>query len=639
MTTVRTRQRTAAWIALAFVVPLLFDLKLFLSLRESRHDALERAQETLRITVSVVGAEIDQTFGAYDRLLSGVAETISLRGGLSAQPDLTLHRLLLRRHARTPELRSLYVVRRDGDIAEISTGFPVPALNVSDRPYFRRQMANDAWDNRLFIDTAVLSKLTGQTILPISRRIEDDDGRLIGVVAAAVRPAHLESILRRHELPPGFSLRLFRDDGSALACLPHRDDCYESPAIVRPPFVATPSAHPSGDFARGTLLHGTPGPGAYFPSPLYGIVTVATADKAAVLAPWRSSLGGVVLATLAANLLFAGLVLYAFRQVSRRRDAMSALAEANQRLEERVAARTAELRRSEDRARLFMNTARDAVVVVNDERRIVEFSPAAERMFGYRRGAILGERFEKLMPPGSASARAGVTPTAHTMTHGHETVGRHRDGGTFPIDVTIGSASDGDATFHVGIIRDATERRLMEHELQRQARIDELTGLLNRRAFTAEAARLMALTRRHARPLALLVVDADRFKTINDRYGHTAGDAVLRTLAARLQDSLRENDVAGRLGGEEFAVLLPETDAAGAQHAAERLLATVRERLTTFGEHSLAITVSIGASLAEPGDADFGTLFARADKALYDAKHGGRDRVVIAQATEAQTST
>ena len=164
-----------------------------------------------------------------------------------------------------------------------------------------------------------------------------------------------------------------------------------------------------------------------------------------------------------------------------------------------------------------------------------------------------------------------------------------------------------------------------EADLEALAFRDELTGLANRRFALRQLGALVSRARRHERDVSVLMIDADRFKTLNDRHGHAAGDAVLRGLAERLGERVRREDVITRFGGEEFLVLAPDTDAAGAAALAEDLRAAVAERPFAVGRFALAVTVSIG--WATRGGEDAERLVGRADDALYAAKDGGRDRV------------
>ncbi|GAA3930602.1 GGDEF domain-containing protein [Luteimonas lutimaris] len=167
-------------------------------------------------------------------------------------------------------------------------------------------------------------------------------------------------------------------------------------------------------------------------------------------------------------------------------------------------------------------------------------------------------------------------------------------------------------------------------EIYQLATRDALTDLCNRRHFTEQVDREIARALRHGRPLSMCIVDVDLFKPINDRYGHISGDEVLRAIAAQVQRHARHGDLAARIGGEEFAVLLPECDATAAHAFAERLRADVAATLFAPGDESQHITVSIGIAGLAPGRNTRSRLMAAADAALYRAKADGRNRVRIA---------
>jgi diguanylate cyclase (GGDEF)-like protein len=152
-----------------------------------------------------------------------------------------------------------------------------------------------------------------------------------------------------------------------------------------------------------------------------------------------------------------------------------------------------------------------------------------------------------------------------------------------------------------------------------------LSGLPNRRAFLETAERELARAHRYKRPLSLLLIDIDHFKGVNDRFGHAVGDQAISHMAKTLESVLRTADFAGRLGGEEFVILLPDTDAHGATELAERLRQTVRSQSIT--SHGLTLTVSIGVAASRGADDTVASVLAAADNALYQAKRGGRDRV------------
>ena len=172
---------------------------------------------------------------------------------------------------------------------------------------------------------------------------------------------------------------------------------------------------------------------------------------------------------------------------------------------------------------------------------------------------------------------------------------------------------------------------------RRLADIDALTGLYNRRAWTERAIALDEAMRRAAKPLSLLFLDLDHFKELNDRLGHEAGDTVLRALAAVMVDEVREQDVIGRYGGEEFVIVLPGADRAHALHVGERIRRSLQDRAASDSVHA-AQTVSIGAATLNLGE-NLTALVKRADEAMYTAKAAGRNRVVFANYQPGQASS
>jgi diguanylate cyclase (GGDEF)-like protein len=177
------------------------------------------------------------------------------------------------------------------------------------------------------------------------------------------------------------------------------------------------------------------------------------------------------------------------------------------------------------------------------------------------------------------------------------------------------------------------ERRLSDLlaiDLGMLATTDGLTALFNRRHFEELARAEWARFQRYGRPLSLLLLDIDNFKSINDRFGHDAGDLVLKAVAFICKTTKRQIDVAARIGGEEFVLLLPETDEADAETAAERLRKAIQAHTRTLPGENLEVTVSIGVAGASQAMSGFEALLKRADEALYEAKRTGRDRVVRA---------
>ncbi|MCX7034294.1 MAG: diguanylate cyclase [Arenimonas sp.] len=178
----------------------------------------------------------------------------------------------------------------------------------------------------------------------------------------------------------------------------------------------------------------------------------------------------------------------------------------------------------------------------------------------------------------------------------------------------------------IGFLLLCTERS--QQALERAARVDYLTGCYNRRAIEELATHNIAAARRHGLPLSVLVLDIDHFKRINDELGHAIGDLALVESVARIRTLLRAEDVLGRLGGEEFIVLMPNADSASAVNAGERIRMSFSAQPLGMDGHPRTVTLSIGVATLAPMDFEFSQLLRRGDRAMYAAKNAGRDLVM-----------
>lgn len=296
-----------------------------------------------------------------------------------------------------------------------------------------------------------------------------------------------------------------------------------------------------------------------------------------------------------------------------------------------------ERKRTEDRLRLLgaaLDAAANAVVITDTDAVIQWANPAFSRLSGYAVEEAVGRRPKELVKSGLQSAAfyeaLWQTILSERVWRG-ELVNRRRSGEHYHEALTITPLVDaqGRLTHFIAVKEDISERKRQEEELHRLATTDTLTGVLNRRAFIAQLEQELARCQRSRRPGTLMMLDLDHFKQINDRHGHPGGDAVLIRVCRTLESRLRKTDALGRLGGEEFAILLPETDAASARELAEELRQLVAQQHIDWETGAITVTVSIGVAefLAEQATAP---LLNRADAALYRAKDEGRNRVVLA---------
>jgi|GEM_PF-1899091 len=208
-------------------------------------------------------------------------------------------------------------------------------------------------------------------------------------------------------------------------------------------------------------------------------------------------------------------------------------------------------------------------------------------------------------------------------SHVFESLETAADGSTHPVEVHARLARFGSDTLVVSVVRDITERVKATETMRRMALSDPLTGLANRAHFAQALELAIADARRHGDALGVVFLDLDEFKPVNDRLGHAAGDKVLVDLARNLESDLRATDTVARMGGDEFAVVLPRLSDAKSVHAAARKIAMCVATPTLLAGEYVSVTASIGAALFDPERDDADTLLAKADRAMYQAKREG----------------
>jgi len=286
-------------------------------------------------------------------------------------------------------------------------------------------------------------------------------------------------------------------------------------------------------------------------------------------------------------------------------------------------------------AAAIMNAAAEGIITIDERGVIQSFNRAAENMFGYTVKEAIGTNVSMLMP--EPRAREHDTYLANYLRTGQakvigkvrEMTALRKDGTAFPIELNVTELKLGGERSFTGMIHDITERKLAEAHLRHIAGHDTLTGLPNRMLFYDRLRQAMAMARRERHELALLYLDLDRFKAVNDTWGHDAGDELLKAVAARIRRLVRESDTVARIGGDEFTVLLPkitsrEDTAKSTQKIIEALSARFQLHLAGQGsQREVSIGVSVGIAVY-PGDAgDIDGLIKAADTAMYDAKQTG----------------
>ncbi|MFN7156690.1 MAG: diguanylate cyclase [Acidovorax sp.] len=289
-----------------------------------------------------------------------------------------------------------------------------------------------------------------------------------------------------------------------------------------------------------------------------------------------------------------------------------------------------QLRESEQNFRRLFENMQDVYYRTDAQGIVRHVGPGVRRVLGYEPHEIEGRTAESYYPQSTDrdAFKAAILEKGEVSDFPGQMV--RRDGTVIDISISSHALYDHAGNFAgvEGIYRDVTQRKNLERELQRLATTDMLTGMANRRAFLECAESVYEHSRSNGEPLTLLMLDLDHFKSINDRFGHLEGDRALVAFAQAVKSQLRASDVVGRLGGEEFGVLLPLTSMDEGLEVAKRILHSIRAlRLSDDAGHAYGITASLGMSTFRQSDRSLRDMLDRADQALYQAKHQGRDRI------------
>ena len=281
----------------------------------------------------------------------------------------------------------------------------------------------------------------------------------------------------------------------------------------------------------------------------------------------------------------------------------------------------------EQAARVFEN-AHEAIIVMDADYRVLTVNQAFSTITGFRPGDIVGSTLASL-PWGEGGT--GFYESIWSQLDGHdrwqgELPAVRKDGEHYTAWVALTTIRDahGEASSYMAMLSDISERKRVEEQVRHQAEHDVLTGLPNRALFLDRMHHALATWRRQRNRFAVLFLDLDRFKSINDNHGHQVGDAVLREVAVRLRGCVRRVDTISRFGGDEFVVLLADIGGADqAAHVANAVMQAVSRPIEVAGQ-SLALTASIGVAICPTDGADVDTLMHHADVAMYHAKENGR---------------
>jgi diguanylate cyclase (GGDEF)-like protein/PAS domain S-box-containing protein len=292
-----------------------------------------------------------------------------------------------------------------------------------------------------------------------------------------------------------------------------------------------------------------------------------------------------------------------------------------------------ELAESEKRFRSLFEDSMDTILIAGKDGHLQMLNPAGKRLFQLSAQDVKTSNFNDFFCDSGVARNLLEKLSTNGAVRDFGAQLQNSNGKEMDCLITLTSKTDKNGRFvsYEGIIRDVTPYKKMEEELRRLATTDSLTGVNNRRYFINLAEKELKRCRRYGHTSSLLMFDIDNFKRINDTYGHAAGDQVLKRFSSLCLGEIRECDIFGRLGGEEFAIILIETDLSSAKIVAERIREVLEFHVMNVNDSELRITASIGISEFQPADEPraLQIMMERADKALYDAKSNGKNQVSV----------
>jgi diguanylate cyclase (GGDEF)-like protein len=521
--------------------------------------------------------------------------------------------LLSNQLERSSGLDALVLVGADGRVANNSQGWPATPVDVSGQDYFSHFKSDN--DPATFVGIPVRDQASGAWELPLARRIDDAHGGFAGIIVADVSLAGLATFYQL-AMPPHRTLYLARRDGIVLLRYPARDTDIGRRIPSKSPWYAIAAA---GGGAYDAPAYFSPAPVIAVMRPLHNlpIIVEASCTQADALLQWEQERIWVVLGGIFSALCAIGVLRLFGVQFDR--------IEASER---RLATKNAELDLAQKRLEVTLANLSQGVCFFDDDDRLLVFNQRFCQVIGLpselvRAGMSTAEIAELRIA-------AGTFWDASVEEYLAGLVARRRAG--LPID-EISELQDGRTIAKhfeplvdhgwVMTLEDISERRAAEQKIAYLAHHDMLTGLANRALFRDQLGHAFTDTG-VSTGFAMLCLDLDRFKAVNDGFGHPVGDGLLQAVADRLRAAVRAGDTVARLGGDEFVILqLNVTDQSEPIALARRIVDAISKPFMIEG-HMLSIGVSVGIAMAPTERVNPERLLQDADKALYRSKQAGR---------------
>lgn len=544
---------------------------------------------------------------------------IDLREDWVVRPRVFAESVARDKHLLADTAFQVAVIDAQGFLAYSNLAPAGERIYLGDREHFK--VHRESGSDRLFISRPIKGRVSGKWSIQLTRPIYDR-GKFAGVIILSLDPGYLSRFYEKLDTGAKHLVLVVRDTGEIMVRSIGQEK-YIGMVVSTSPYT-DPGAPLQGNLHRKSQADGIDRITGYVRLPARGITVRIGADLGEQMEAVRTQQQILLSIGACVTLLLAYMAWQILRGLAQRNAA------------EREAAS------SQEQYRMLTESMKDVVWVLDAEAlRFLYVSPSVKGLRGYTPEEVMAESadaaltpedreiFVKRLSDSVAALRAGRISCEDYFTN--EVEQPCKDGSKVWTEVITHfwqNRNSGLIELH-GVTRDITERKRAEERMRHMAQHDALTGLPNRSLFNDRMGAALAAARRDHTKLALVFIDLDRFKQINDNLGHGVGDAVLKELARRIQGAIRESDTAARIGGDEFVILL--RDISGKEDAlmvAEKIGVAIKAPFPV-GSHTLVVSASIGIALYPEGGACMLELSRNADEAMYRAKASGRDTAVI----------
>jgi diguanylate cyclase (GGDEF)-like protein/PAS domain S-box-containing protein len=568
----------------------------------------------LKNTALILAEQIDRSFQSIALVQNRVVAKVQSLGITSSEdfarrmsgPDIGI--MLKTSISGLAQLDFISILDADAKLINYSYDWPIPALSSADRDYFKA-LKSDA-KLMSFIGRPVRSRINGMWILYLAHKLTTTNGEFLGVVLGAVELSYFEKIFGSIVLGNDSAITLFRNDGVVLARFPRVE------SVIGETLTASINALGSGDSGTARIIGRMDGKDRLLAAHKlahYPLLISVAANTSAVLAGWKDETKVLLSVGGFAALATAVMILLIVRQLSLRQKSVEE-----------------DLRRS----KLFLDTVIESVplpIMVKsvDAGRYTLLNRAAEQLFGFNRDRIIGRTAHDVFDNErgniiEALDREILLSAKSLVVRNHSVPTPHGDRSISTTRVVI-RGGDGKPEYLLTLIDDLTERKEAEQRIAHMALHDALTGLSNRTQLVEYLQGALAVIASQGGSLAVHFINLDRFKNVNDAFGHDGGDFLLKTVADRLRSVTRVGDAVARLGGDEFVVIQTRVSSKDQIDKFARRLASAVSAPMRIKEHDVVAMVSIGVAVALADGTDPEWLLKNADLALYKAKTDGRN--------------